>query len=125
MAEESGPTILVVDDEEDIGKTVEALLRCKGYGVVRVGDGQAAVEKATEVVPQLVLLDYELPEMDGLEVIEALRSDEKTREIPVLLATAGRISFEEIQKADGFLAKPFQEGLLYQMVERLLALKRT
>ena len=69
-------------------------------------------------------VNYELPEMDGLEVIAALRADEATAEIPVLLATAGRISFEDIQKADGFLAKPFQEDLLYQMVERLLGIRK-
>ena len=70
----------------------------------------------------MILLDYELPEMDGLEVIAALREDDKTRGIPVLLATAGRISLEDIQRADGFLAKPYQEDLLYQLVERLLAI---
>jgi len=116
--------ILVVDDEEDIAKTIEALLRRRGYGVERADDGSIAIQKAKEMLPDLILLDYELPEMDGLEVIAALRSDETTRDIPVLLATAGRISLEDIQKADGFLAKPFQEGLLYQMVERLLAIHK-
>lgn len=117
--------ILVVDDEEDLAQTVETLLRARGYGVVRADEGAAAVRIAKETLPDLILLDYELPEMDGLEVIAALRADEATREIPVLLATAGRISLEDIGKADGFLAKPFQEDLLYQMVQRLLAIRKT
>ena len=104
---------------------METLLRAQGYEVDRVEEGAEALRKAQETLPDLILLDYELPEMDGLEVIAALRAEDATRAIPVLLATAGRISMEDIEKADGFLAKPFQEGLLYQMVERLLALDRT
>ena len=116
--------VLVVDDEEDLADAVENLLRCKGYGVVVVHDGDAALRKARECLPDLILLDYELPEMDGLEVIAALRSEEATQRIPVLLATAGRISVEDIQKADGFLAKPFPEELLYKMVQRLLTIPK-
>lgn len=125
VGEESGKCILVVDDEENIAKTLEALLRSRGYSVVRASDGKTALRLAVEVLPDLILLDYELPEMDGLEVTEALRSDEATAEIPVLLATAGHIGIEDVQKADGFLAKPFQEDLLYQMVERLLSVRRS
>lgn len=66
------------------------------------------------------MLDYELPEMDGLEVIDALRAGSATREIPVLLTTASRISVTDVQKAEGFLAKPYGEELLYAMVQRLL-----
>ena len=112
--------VLVVDDEEDLAETVENLLRAKGYKVFKVFDGAAAVRAARDLDPDLVVLDYELPEMDGLEVMQKLREDEVTRETPVLLASAGRVSLDDIAKADGFLAKPFQEGLLYTMVERLV-----
>lgn len=117
--------ILVVDDEQDLARTVETLLRGRGYEVDLCDDGAAALEKAREIHPDLILLDYELPEMDGLEVIAALREDSATRGIPVLLATAGHISMEDIQKADGFLAKPFPVELLYQMIERLLAVRKS
>ena len=103
---------------------METLLKARGYTVDRVEDGAEAVRAARDSLPDLILLDYELPEMDGLEVIAALRSEESTRQIPVLLQTAGRISMDDIQKADGFLAKPFHDELLYQMVERLLAIRR-
>ncbi len=116
-----GRSILVVDDEEDLAETVESLLRARGYRMSKVHDGKAAVRAALDLLPDLILLDYELPEMDGLEVIEVLRSDEKTRKIPVLLTTASRVTIDEIKMADGFLAKPFQEALLYELVERTLA----
>ena len=79
-----------------------------------------ALESARELLPDLILLDYELPELDGLQVVEQLRADETLREIPVLLASAAKVSIEDIQRTDGFLAKPFQEGLLYAMVDRVL-----
>ncbi len=113
-------TVLVVDDEEEIADAVEELLTRQGYRVVKVHDGRSALEAVASVQPDLLLLDYELPEIDGLEVIHRLRGDEGTRHTQVLLATAGRISMADIEKADGFLAKPFEERLLYDMVERLM-----
>ncbi|MCC6673349.1 MAG: response regulator [Planctomycetes bacterium] len=113
-------SILVVDDEPHLCDTVACLLEARGYDVTKAGDGEAALTEAERLHPDLVVLDYELPEMDGLEVIARLRARESTRNIPVLLATASRISVDEIRKADGFLAKPFQEELLCSMVKRLL-----
>jgi CheY-like chemotaxis protein len=113
-------TVLVVDDEEDLADTVESLLRAKGYRIFKVHDGKSAVRAARDLQPDLVLLDYELPEMDGLEVIAELRRHEDTEGMRVLLASAGRVSMNDIRKADGFLAKPFQEELLYEMVRRVL-----
>jgi CheY-like chemotaxis protein len=72
----------------------------------------------------MILLDYELPEMDGLEVIGALRARPETRDIPVLLCTASKIGVGDIRKADGFLAKPFQEDLLYAVVQRIIGVDR-
>ena len=58
--------------------------------------------------------------MDGIEVIAALRAAPSTRSIPILLTTASKIGVEDVQKAEGFLAKPYGEELLYAMVQRLL-----
>ncbi len=113
-------TILVVDDEEDLAGCVESLLQARGYRVVKVFDGCAAVTAAETVRPDLVVLDYELPEMDGIEVIAALRALPTTSAIPVLLTTASKISVDDVSKAEGFLAKPYHEELLYAMVQRLL-----
>ena len=116
-------SILVVDDEEDLAETMEALLVARGFRVFKVHDGLTALSAARRLGPDLVLLDYELPEMDGLEVISALRSDPGTAGIRILLATASQITMEEISQADGFLAKPFHEKLLYEVVERILGIR--
>ena len=91
------PPILVVDDEEDLAETVSALLRARGFRAQKVHDGRSAIEAAQQVLPDLVLLDYELPEMDGLEVIAALRGIPDTAKIPILLATASQITVERIR----------------------------
>ncbi len=114
-------TILVVDDEEDLADAVESLLKLRGYTMHKTYDGQAAIEAAHRIKPDMILLDYELPGIDGLAVIAALRESESTRNIPVLLCTASKISVGDIGKADGFLAKPYQEHLLYQMVDRVIS----
>ncbi len=113
-------TILVVDDEEHLADCVESLLLARGFRVQKAHDGRAALEAARSARPDLILLDYELPEMDGIQVIAALRSEASTSTIPVLLTTASRISVDDVQKAQGFLAKPYGEELLYAMVQRLL-----
>jgi two-component system phosphate regulon response regulator PhoB len=112
--------VLVVDDEEDLAAAVESLFVRRGWRVVKVHDGAAAVTAVNELRPDLVLLDYELPELDGLQVIERLRADASTRAIPVLLSSAARVSVADIQRADGFLAKPFPETLLFEVVDRVL-----
>src|SRR5262245_45986907 len=113
-------TVLIVDDEEELADAVDLLLRARGFRTVKIHDGRAAARTAAEVLPDLVLLDYEMPEMDGLQVIAQLRADPVTQGIPVLLASAAKVSMADIRLADGFLGKPFQEDLLYQMIDRVL-----
>lgn len=112
--------VLIADDEEDLAAAVEALFRRRGFRTWKVHDGKGAVDAALELQPDLVLTDYEMPELDGLQVVERLRADPVTQSIPVLLSSAARVSLADIKKADGFLAKPFSEALLFEMVERLL-----
>lgn len=113
-------TLLVVDDEEDLAAAVEALLRARGFEVHVAADGRQALDRLQELRPDLVVLDYEMPVMDGLEVLTCMKQDERTEDIPVLLTTASKIGYGEMRRADGFLAKPYQEQLLYDMVDRLL-----
>jgi two-component system, OmpR family, phosphate regulon response regulator PhoB len=113
--------VLIVDDEEDLAAAVEVLLQRRGFRTWKVHDGLAAVTATQELLPDLVLLDYELPELDGLQVIERLRCEPPTKNTPVLLSSAARVSMNDIKKADGFLAKPFPESLLFEMVDRVLA----
>lgn len=117
-------TILVVDDEVDLAEAVAELLEARGHRVHQAHDGVSGLAAARMLRPDLVLVDYELPELDGLEVIAALRADLATAQIPVLLSTASKIAVSDVRKADGFLAKPFQEDLLYELVSRLLGTSR-
>ncbi len=113
-------TVLIVDDEVELADAVELLLQARGFRTVKIHDGGCAARTVAELLPTFVLLDYELPELDGLQVIAQLRANPTTQAIPVLLASAAQVSLADIRMADGFLAKPFQEGLLYAMVDRIL-----
>jgi len=112
--------VVIVDDEEDLAAAVEVLLQRRGFRTWKVHDGASALAAASELLPDLILLDYELPELDGLQVIERLRAEPVTRGIPVLLSSAARVSMADIKRADGFLAKPFPEALLFEMIDRVL-----
>lgn len=112
--------VLIVDDEEDLAAAVEVLMQRNGYRTWKVHDGLSAVTAAQELLPDLILLDYELPELDGLQVIERLRAEPATQALPVLLSSAARVSMADIKKADAFLKKPFPEALLWEMVDRVL-----
>lgn len=117
-------TVLVVDDEEDLAASVAALLQAQGFHTVQVHDGQSALRVCAEIGPDLVLLDYEMPDLDGIEVLAQLRADPVTQAVPVLLTSAGRVSMGDIRKAEGFLAKPCQAELLCEMVQRVLRCAR-
>lgn len=104
-------TILVVDDEEPIQELLKFNLENEGYNVLTAFDGPAALKIIEEKRPDLVVLDVMLPGMDGLEVCNQLRQNQKFRDLPVIMLTA---KGEEIDKvlglelgADDYLTKPF------------------
>ncbi|MGH9196925.1 MAG: response regulator, partial [Acidimicrobiia bacterium] len=80
--------ILVADDDPDIVRFVEINLRLEGFEVLTAGDGEVAVETATEERPDLVLLDIMMPKMDGLEVTQRLRNDPRTANTCIIMLTA-------------------------------------
>ncbi len=112
--------VLIVDDEADLAEAVALLLQRAGFRTCIVHDGPAGVIAAQELEPDLLVLDYELPELDGLQVLARLRQDARTRRLPVLLCSAGRVTAAEMAAADAFLAKPFPEALLYERIDQLL-----
>lgn len=121
-------TILAVDDDIDILELVEASLTADGFNVITASDGRGALESARDYEPDLILLDLMMPEMDGFEVIEKLRSDAKTRTIPVIMLTAKAQTHEKIQGlrsgADDYITKPFQLDELTARIEAVLARTR-
>jgi two-component system, OmpR family, response regulator AdeR len=101
--------VLVVEDESKLARILEGYLRDAGYTAIRAADGRRALELFDELRPDLVLLDIMLPELDGLEVLKAIRRHSTT---PVLMLTA---RVEEIDTvvglelgADDYIAKPFR-----------------
>ena len=117
--------VLVADDEADIRKLIGVRLGRLGYEVVTANDGEAALARARERVPDLVIIDVRMPKLSGLDVVRELRRDEATRAVPVIMVTA---SVEEENLARGLEAgaqevvrKPFRPEELLAHVERLLA----
>jgi two-component system cell cycle response regulator DivK len=98
--------ILIVDDGEDLREMFAYYLTRKGFRVSMARDGKEGLEKAFGVMPDLVLLDLWLPEISGWEVLHRLKSDGRTKHIPVLILTG--YTMAPPRECDGFLTKPFQ-----------------
>lgn len=116
-----GHRILVVDDNVTNLKLIEYLLQAKGYDVLTAVDAESALEAVRSKRPSLVLMDLQLPGMDGLELTRRLKSDPSTREILIVAVTAYAMKGDE-QRAldagcDGYIAKPIDTRALPQMVE--------
>lgn len=115
-----GPLVLVVDDERGMRSGAVNILRGGGYRVIEAESGLDAIDRFVEERPDLVIVDYEMPGMSGVEVFGRIREIdgemEGARRTPVLLATAGMVPLAECCPADGFLVKPYQRTLLLSFV---------
>jgi PAS domain S-box-containing protein len=121
-------TILVVDDQESGRQVLSGLLGGKGYHLVTVSSGPEALIKAAELVPDLILLDVMMPEMDGFEVCRRLRVDPHLAEVPVIMLTALDDRDSRLQGieagADDFITKPFNRVELETRVRTITRLNR-
>jgi CheY-like chemotaxis protein len=116
----NGHRILLVDNDEDIAATLALLLEARGYTVSVLHDGREAVELADPQQHDLVLMDNEMKFVNGFEACRVLKSCERTRTLPVLIATAGSLTLRQLDAADGFLVKPFRMELLFSILEHML-----
>ena len=113
-------TVLVVEDDTAIRGLVAELLIDEGYAVVEAADSQQGLRCAQQLNPDLILLDLGLPLTDGLDVLEALRSNQKTRHIPVVVVSGHRsLSRQEISGSARLIEKPFDLVNLLDHVRRL------
>jgi len=119
--------ILVVDDEEDIQELVRYNLARNGFDVTVAGTGEAAIEKARKKLPDMVLLDLMLPGIDGLEVCNILRHDQKTSHIPIVMLTARGEEADVVAGlelgADDYITKPFSPRVLVARIKAVLRRK--
>jgi diguanylate cyclase (GGDEF)-like protein len=102
--------ILVVDDDPDIARFVELNLRTHGFQTHVASDGMEALDKAFEIRPDLVLLDVTMPKMDGFEVAQKLRADQRTSNVSIIMLTARALSVDKVlgltAGADDYVIKP-------------------
>jgi len=117
-------TVLVVEDKASLTQMLQFLFLSKGLSAQIAYNGKEALEKASSIVPSLILLDIMMPQMDGFEVLEKLKSDPVTSNIPVIMLTA-RKSREDMQRARDlgaveYITKPFKAVEVVDKVLRYL-----
>lgn len=119
-----GKRILVCDDERLIVRLIQINLERHGYKVLTAFDGREGLEKARRELPDMIVMDLTMPYLGGAQVLRALRHDELTAEIPVILLTAQTEDSDVVNGyqagADLFLSKPFDPMELVLFVDRLL-----
>lgn len=125
----AGKKILIVEDEEDVMELIRYNLAKEGFDCDAVYNGQEAIEKAQATLPDLVLLDLMLPEVDGLEVCKRLKSSPQTEHIPIVMATARSDEADIVTGlelgADDYITKPFSPKVLVARVRAVLRRKNT
>jgi PAS domain S-box-containing protein len=102
--------VLVVDDEPANLDLLEALLMPAGFGVLRAGSGREGIDMAISEMPSLILLDLMMPDLTGFDVVEALRAEEATREIPIMVLTAKTLTEDDKTALNGQVAAIFQRN---------------
>jgi CheY-like chemotaxis protein len=116
------PTILVVDDDAPILGLMKNLLREFGFQAVTASTGDEAIEEARRHRPALILLDKNMPEMSGHEVIQALRTEPGLEAVPILILSGDPISRSELKAlgAEGAVQKPFDIPALVAQIRQHL-----
>jgi two-component system alkaline phosphatase synthesis response regulator PhoP len=124
----AGKRVLVVDDEIHIVHVVAIKLRNNGYEVLSADNGAEAFELACNERPDIIVTDYQMPVMTGLELLEKLRQRQETKDIPVIMLTARSFAISKEQQEDlrisGCLSKPFSPKELLGNIEDVLYQKQ-
>ncbi|MCB0519034.1 MAG: response regulator [Lewinellaceae bacterium] len=120
-------TVLIVEDNPDVTLYIRQLLE-KDYQIETAADGQAGIEKALELIPDIIISDVMMPKKDGFELTETLKNDPRTSHIPIVLLTARAADEDRIAGlktgADAYLKKPFNKEELFIRLEKLIELRR-
>jgi CheY-like chemotaxis protein len=120
----ASPTILIVDDTRLNRELAKDILEMEGYRIYEAENGKEAIEHARRVIPDIILLDIELPDMNGLEVLRVLREDTRTRPIPIVALTAHNSPSDHknflAAGCSGCISKPFETKTFARRVAKFL-----
>jgi len=127
MAEEKKRVLCIEDDPEMID-LIKLILERKGFEVLEAVGGEEGLEVSRREMPDLILLDLMMPEVDGWEVFRQMRADEQLKDIPVIVVTAKAQSIDKvlglhIAKVDDYVTKPFGPQELLKSVNKVLAME--
>lgn len=118
------PLILIVDDKTSSRELLRSILEKEGHRVVEAGDGVEALEKARDMLPDMILLDLHMPRLNGYEVVAELRQEQRFAGTPMVAVTASAMisDREKVLAAgfDGYLTKPVPLNILRATIDRLL-----
>ena len=125
MVEHDQRRIVYVEDDEDMIGLVKLILERKGFQVVGAKNGREGLEIIRKELPDLVLLDLMMPEIDGWNVFQQIRSNKATKEIPVIVITAkaqniDRVLGLQIAKVSDYISKPFKPQELIDCISKVL-----
>jgi DNA-binding response OmpR family regulator len=118
--------VVYIEDEQEMIDLVKLILVRKGYEVIGAAGGREGLEVIRRVLPDAVLLDLMMPDMDGWDVYQQMKADEATRLIPVIVVTAKAQNIDKvlglhIAKVDDYISKPFSPQELINSLDRVLA----
>ncbi|MBF2079712.1 MAG: response regulator [Synechococcales cyanobacterium T60_A2020_003] len=117
-------TVLIVDDSQTLRHMLSELLRDQGIEVIEATNGVEAQEKIQQRLPDLVITDLIMPQMNGYELCRWIKNEAKTKDLPVLVCTTKSEDFDRYwgmkQGADAYITKPFHPPELLRTVRRLL-----
>ena len=117
--------VLIIEDNEKNRKLVRDVLQVKGYKTIEAETAEAGLKLAAEQSPALILMDIQLPGMDGITALKQLKAEAKTKSIPVIAVTASAMSFKRqtmlAEGFDGYQTKPISLKDFLGEVERVLA----
>ncbi len=120
----SGKTVLYVEDNAYNLKIVRQLLSRTSYRLIEAGDGEQGVAAAQSELPDLILLDIQLPKLSGLDATRMLRTSPKTAAIPIIVITSFALSGDDqkakVAGASAYLAKPYSPRELLQMIRKFV-----
>lgn len=116
--------VLLVDDEVDFVDVVRTRLEANNFEVVTAYDGEEALEKVKEKMPDIIILDVMMPKINGFDVCRKLKGDQNYKEIPIIMLTAkfqtSDIKFGAAMGANAYITKPFEPQVLLDKMRELL-----